>query len=73
LLASGKVPEAWILSKTESKTYQLKKGDQLKLGGVEGQVIEIGLNYLELDTKGRRWTVGLAENIAEAYSRGQSD
>jgi hypothetical protein len=73
LIAGRSGPEAWILSKTESKTHHLKKGDQLKLGGIEGQVVEIGLNYIELDTKGRRWTVGLSENLAEAYSRGQAD
>ncbi len=62
-------PEAWILSKTESKTYKLVKGDQLKLGGVTGLVKEVGANYLELETEGRRWLVGLDESLADAYSR----
>ena len=62
-------PEAWILSKTESKTYKLVKGDQLKLGGVNGLVKEVGANYLELETEGRRWLVGMDETLAEAYTR----
>ena len=62
-------PEAWILSKTESKTYKLVKGDQLKLGGVNGLVKEVGANYVELETEGRRWLVGLDETLADAYSR----
>ncbi len=62
-------PEAWILSKTESKTYKLVKGDQLKLGGVSGLVKEVGANYLELETEGRRWLVGLDETLADAYTR----
>jgi hypothetical protein len=66
-------PEAWVLSKTESKTYKLLKGDQLKLGGVIGLVKDIGANYVELETEGRRWLVGQDETLADAYSRSKTD
>lgn len=72
-LIGGLHPEAWILSKTESKTYKLKKGDQLKLGGVNGMVKEVGANYVELETEGRRWLVGLDESLADAYKRSTTD
>ena len=73
LIFGGDAPEAWIQSKTESKTYKLRKGDQLKLGGVAGLVKEVGANYIELETEGRRWVVGLDESLAEAYARSTSD
>jgi hypothetical protein len=69
----SKGPEVWILSKTESKTYKLFKGDQLKLGGVIGLVTEVGANYVELETEGRRWLIGLDETVADAYSRSKKD
>ena len=66
-------PEAWILSKTESKTYKLRKGDQLKIGGIHGTVKALGWNYIELETEGRVWLVGLDETLADAYSRSKTD
>ena len=66
-------PEAWILSKTENKTYKLQKGDQLKLGGVTGTVKEVGANYIEMETAGRTWLVGFDETLADAYSRTKVD
>jgi len=72
-LIGGINPEAWIHSKTESKTYKLQKGDQLKLGGVNGLVKEVGANYVELETEGRRWLVGLDESLADAYTRSKTD
>lgn len=67
------VPEAWIRSKTDSKTFYLRKGDQLKLGDVVGKVEEVGANFLELETEGKRWLVGLDESLADAYQRSQTD
>jgi hypothetical protein len=29
----------------------------------------VGANYMELETEGKRWTVGLDENLADAYRR----
>ena len=73
LIVGRNGPEAWILSKTEGKTYKLLKGDQLKLGGVIGMVKEVGANYVELETEGRRWLIGLDETLADAYSRSKTD
>ena len=73
LIVGRSGPEAWVLSKTDDKKYYLHKGDQLKLGGVQGQVIDVGANFVELETDGRRWLVGLDESLADAYKRGQED
>ena len=73
LIVGRSGPEAWVLSKTDDKKYYLRKGDQLKLGGVQGQVMDVGANFVELETEGRRWLVGLDESLADAYKRGQED
>jgi hypothetical protein len=66
-------PEAWIRSKLEGKTLFLKVGDKLSLGSVEGTVVELGANYMEVETEGKRWTVGLDESLADAYRRMKVD
>jgi Putative Ig domain len=69
-LGSGREgPEAWVRSKLEGKTTYLKIGDKLTLGSVGGTVVAIGANYMELETDGKKWTVGLDENLADAYRR----
>ena len=65
--------EVWIRSKTESKTYKLAKGDQLQLGGVTGLVKEVGANYVEMETEGRVWLIGMDETLADAYARSKTD
>jgi hypothetical protein len=73
LVSDGKGPQAWVRSKTETKTLYLRKGDKLKLGDVEGVVVEVGANFMELETEGKRWLVGLDESIADAYQRSMKD
>lgn len=73
LVANKDRAEGWIYSKTEGKTIKLRKGDELKLGSVVGKVIEVGVNYMELESEGRRWTLGIEETVADAYQRGQVD
>ncbi|MFN9914766.1 MAG: hypothetical protein ACK53L_19410, partial [Pirellulaceae bacterium] len=69
-LVTGKDgPEAWVRSMLEGKTLYLKIGSKLTLGSVEGTVVSVGANYMELETEGKRWTVGLDENLADAYRR----
>jgi len=73
-LVTGKSgPEAWISSKADSKTYKLRKGDEFKLGGIVGIVKEIGANYVEIETQGRKWLVGQDESVADAYKRSTTD
>jgi hypothetical protein len=73
-LGSGREgPEAWVRSKLEGKTTYLKIGDKLTLGSVDGTVVAIGANYMELETEGKKWTVGLDENLADAYRRMKVD
>jgi hypothetical protein len=73
LVSDGKGPQAWIRSKTEDKTLFLREGENLKLGDIQGKVISIGANFIELETEGKRWTVGLDEPLADAYKRGLED
>jgi hypothetical protein len=73
LLAGREGPEAWVRSRMDGKTIYLKKGDQLSLGSVEGTVISVGANYIELETEGVKWTVGLDESLADAYQRMKTD
>ena len=73
LLSDGKGPQAWIRSKTDGKTIYLREGEKLKLGDIEGKVISIGINFMEIETDGKRWTVGPDESLADAYKRGLED
>lgn len=73
LLAGRTGPEAWVRSRLDGKTIYLKQGDKLSLGSVEGTVVNVGANYVELETDGVRWTVGLDESLADAYQRMKTD
>lgn len=73
LLGSQDSFEAWVFSRTESKTLKLREGDELKLGEIRGKVVKIGASYMEVETDGKRWTVGTEETIADAFKRGQID
>ncbi|MFN7893770.1 MAG: cadherin repeat domain-containing protein [Pirellula sp.] len=73
-LVSGREgPEGWVISKTEGKTLRLREGDELKLGDVVGKIVKIGATYMEVETDGKRWTIGTEESIADAFKRGQID
>ncbi len=69
LVAGRNGAEVFIYSKLEGKTLNLKVGDKLSLGSVEGTVVNIGANYIEVETDGKKWTVGMDENLADAYRR----
>jgi hypothetical protein len=73
LLAGQDGLEVWVFSKTESKTLKLREGDELKLGDIVGKVLKIGANYIEVETDGKRWTIGTDESVADAFKRGQID
>lgn len=73
-LVSGRQgAEAWVHSLIEGKTHKLRKGDELKLGEIKGKVLEVGANFIELETDGRKWTIGIEESIADAFKRGLID
>ncbi|MFO0011527.1 MAG: putative Ig domain-containing protein [Planctomycetota bacterium] len=48
LISDNRGPAAWVRSKTEGKTFQLRKGDDLKLGDLVGKVIDVRRDFLEL-------------------------
>jgi hypothetical protein len=73
-LVSGREgPEGWVISKTEGKTLRLREGDELKLGDIVGKIVKIGATYMEVETDGKRWTIGTEESVADAFKRGQID
>lgn len=73
-LVSGRQgAEAWIHSLTEGKTHMLRQGDELVLGELKGKVVGVGVNYVELETDGRKWTLGIDEAVIDAYRRGMVD
>lgn len=73
LVSGQKGAEAWIHSLVESKTVMLKQDDELKLGDLKGKVVKVGANYVELESDGKRWTLGIDENVLDAYKRGMTD
>lgn len=73
-LVSGRQgAEAWVHSLIEGKTHKLRIGDELKLGEIRGKVLDVGANFIELETDGRKWTIGIEESIADAFKRGLID
>lgn len=73
-LVSGRSgPEAMFKSHTDGKTARVRVGEQFELADIRGEVTAIGANYVEFETDGRRWTMGLDESLADAYRRSQVD
>ena len=66
-------PEGMVVSRTEGKTLRLREGDELKLGDIVGKIVKIGATYMEVETDGKRWTIGTEESVADAFKRGQVD
>ncbi len=68
-------PEAWIRSRTDGKTLQLSEGSDFELGSIKAKVVGINLkeDFLELETDGRRWTIGMDTSLADAFKRSQID
>ncbi len=73
LVTDGVGPEAWIFSLTEGKLHKLREGAEMVLGDVKGKVVSVGANYMEVETDGRKWTIGLEEAVSDAYKRGMID
>ncbi len=65
--------EAWVVSRLDGKKFYLKQGDQLSLGSVQAIVVSVNAKYMELETDGIRWTVGMDETLADAYQRMKTD
>jgi hypothetical protein len=75
VLGGRKGPEAWIRSMTDGKTFELAVGDDFELGTIKAKVVSINLkeSFVELETDGRRWTVGMDSTLTEAFAKSQVD
>lgn len=75
LLRGRSGPEAWIRSRTDGKTLQLSEGADFELGSIKAKVIGINLDedFVELESDGARWTIGMDTSLADAYNRSKID
>lgn len=75
LLSGRSGPEAWIRSRTEGKTLYLSEGSDFAIGSLKGKVVSINLkeDYVELETDGSHWTVGMDVSLADAYAKSRID
>lgn len=55
--------EAWILSRTEGKTYVVREGESFQIGRLQGRIVRLELRAAEIEAEGRRWRVGLGESL----------
>jgi hypothetical protein len=75
LLSGRSGPEAWIRSRTEGKTLQLVEGSDLEIGSIKAKVVSINLNedFIEFESDGAHWTIGMDTSLADAYAKSQID
>ena len=73
IVSGRKGPEVWLFSRIENQTFNAAVGDQIELGQVKGKLVEIGKDFIVVETEGRRWTAGMDESLAEAFKRSADD
>jgi hypothetical protein len=75
IVSGQRGPEACIRSLTEPEPMWLAKGEQLSVGAIEAKILNINVaeSFLELETDGKRWTMGMEESLADAYKKSLSD
>lgn len=75
-LVSGRAgSEVWIHSRTEGKTLELSVGSTFEIGSIKGKVVSINLSedFVELESDGQRWTVGMDTSLADAFAKSKID
>lgn len=76
-MIAGRVtePTAAIRSRTEGRTIDLKAGVDFEVGSIKAKVLSINLveSFVELETEGNRWTIGMGSSLADAYSKSLID
>ena len=73
IVTGRKGAEVWLFSRTANQTTNAAVGDQIELGQVKGKLVEIGKDFIVVETEGRRWTAGMDESLAEAFKRSADD
>ncbi len=68
-------PQAWIRSMADGKRMELSEGQDFEIGTIKGKVVSINLkeSFVEVETEGRRWTVGMDEPLSEAFEKSKKD
>ena len=76
-MIAGRVnaPQAKVRSRTDGTTIDLVEGTDFELGSIKAKVVSINLkeSFVELETDGARWTVGMETSLADAYGKSQID
>ncbi len=62
---------AMIRSKMDGKMFEVREGDNIEIGSIKAKVVSLNSqkNTLELETNGKRWTVGMDVSLADAYKK----
>lgn len=59
-------PEAWFTVRSTDEVLRLCEGDWLKIGAVEGVLVEIADSDVVIEIEGERWLLTLGESLAQA-------
>lgn len=67
--------QAWILTKTDNNLYKVAAGDEISVGTVKGKVVDVNVDeqFVEIETDGHRWTVGMDDSLQSAFKKSQVD
>lgn len=68
-------PQAWVRSLSDGKRLELTVGQQFEIGTIKAKVLSINLkeSFVELETDGLRWTVGMDQPLTEAFEKSKAD
>lgn len=65
LLEVGDRWEAWFTVRTSGQVRKLRAGDKLAVGSIEGKVIRVDADQVEIETPEQRFVVGLGDNLLQ--------
>lgn len=67
--------QAWIRTKTDNNTRKLFVGDLIDIGSVKGKVVDVNVDeqFIEVDSEGRHWTIGMDDNLQSAFKKSKTE
>ncbi|HBE70081.1 MAG TPA: hypothetical protein DDW52_18190 [Planctomycetaceae bacterium] len=68
-------PQVGLHAKTKSETMWLSVGDEIDIGTIKAKIIDINPaeSFAELESDGKRWTIGMNESLTTAFARSEVD
>jgi hypothetical protein len=63
IIEADGVPEAWIFERTSGQTFKVHEGEQFTIGKVQGKMIRIGYNEIEIEIDGQVRTIGYGNSL----------